>query len=343
VLSSLTKAVWNDLLIKGGRSIEKLASVDAIVFDKTGTLTTGNPEVVDVITLGRRSPERLLALAAAAEVGLNHPAANAVVRYAEDLGIPLPSRDQFYYELGRGVKARVRGQWVLVGNREFLHSYSSDGEGALEIGKRLEQEGKSPLFVAINGKLAGAIAYADPLRNESEQVIRGLKERGIHEIHILTGDTESAARRASSGLHIDNYQHGVFPEEKLQFIQELKSRGYTVAVVGDGINDSPALAHADVSISFRHGADVARETADVVLMNDDLNGLLKAIDLSRDAMRLIRQNMNLVAAPNAVAMFMAALGWLSPVHATVINNGSTVVVGLNGLRPLISRKNRIGD
>jgi Cu2+-exporting ATPase len=339
VLAALTYAARRGILIRSGRALEKLAQVDAVVFDKTGTLTQGEPVVVSVETVNPLiSPLKVLELAAAAEQRLTHPVAAAIVRYAEEQGVEILPRGKWDYHIGQGVRAQIDGQTILVGSAHFLREA---GIGIDELQKKhhyLHSGSNSIIYVASNGELLGLVAYRDPLRRESPAVIKTLKKQEGMEIHLLTGDNKRTASAVAWELGIAPEQtHAeAFPEEKVAVVKGLHAQGKTVAFVGDGINDSPALAYADVSVSFANGSDVARETADVVLMENNLRGLPEAIAIARQAMQLIHQNTGIVAIPNLAALLLAVAIGIDPLSATLVNNGSTVIAGLNGLRPLLT-------
>jgi Cu2+-exporting ATPase len=338
VLAALTYAARRGILIRSGRALEKLAQVDAVVFDKTGTLTRGEAVIVKVETEGKAtSAMEVLELAASAEQRLTHPVAEAVVRYAEEQGAKILPREKFNYEIGQGVRAKIDGQAVLVGSEHFLRQ-----EGVYLNGqpKKHERQNYSVIYVASNGELQGALAYSDPLRPESPEIIKALRTTEGMEIHLLTGDNRRTAHAVAGELGIEpNQTHAeAFPEQKVAVVKDLHDGGKTVAFVGDGINDSPALAYADVSVSFANGSDVARETADVVLMENNLRGLPEAIAIARQAMQLIHENTGIVAIPNLGALVLAVAIGIDPLAATLVNNGTTVVAGLNGLRPLLSEQ-----
>ncbi len=336
VMATLARAARDGILIKGGRAVESLAGADAIVFDKTGTLTRGDPEVTEVISLSSSfSGDAVLALAAAAEARLRHPAARAVVRKARERQLRIARRQELQYATGLGVLARVEGRTVRVGNARFLAAAGFPIDRLNGETSRLKRQGASLAYVAVDNVLAGFMAYEDPLRPEAEAVISELRRLGIQEILIVTGDELSPARAVASSLDVEKVHAGTLPDEKAAIVRELQRRGRIVAVVGDGINDSPALALADVSVSLPHGADIARETADVVLTEANLRGLVHAIQLARDGMGLIRQNLYVVGVPNAAAVALASVGRLTPVGATLLNNGSTIVAAVNSLRPLL--------
>lgn len=338
VLAAMTRAARQGILIKGGRHLEDLARVDAIVFDKTGTLTLGKPEIVRVVSYSRAfSGDAILAIAAAAEQRLNHPVAEAIVRAAEARDVDIPERISSDYTIGLGVAAQVNGYTVGVGNQRFMdHQGIAITERARRDSARLERRAATPLFVAIDGRLRGLLGYADPLRPEAPAVIRALRAQGIKEIVILTGDHPNVARQAAASLDISRYVAEVFPEEKAEIVRSLQNEGYIVAVVGDGINDSPALAQADVGIAVNGGTAVAQDTAHVALRKGDLWRVPIAIDIAKEGVHLIRQNWRLIAVPNTAALGLACLGLLGPIGATLISNGSAIIALGNALRPLLS-------
>ncbi|HUX88166.1 MAG TPA: heavy metal translocating P-type ATPase, partial [Chloroflexota bacterium] len=343
IMATLAQAARHGVLIKSGRAIELLASADVVLFDKTGTLTLGEPEVAKVVSLNRRfPPEQVLALAAAAERRLRHPTATAIVRHAERLGIAIPQRDELSYTPGLGVVARVGRRDVRVGSTRFMDAAGYDVGRLNGKVSRLKEGGLSLVYVAVGGTLAGIITYQDPIREESAPVLEQLRRRGINETLIVTGDDSVSAHTVAATLGIGRVHAGVLPDEKAAITRALRAEGHVVAVVGDGINDSPALAAADVSISLSHASDVARETADVLLMDSDLWGLVRAIDLARQCVGLINQNLIVVGVPNAAALALATVGGISPVGSTLLNNGSTVVAALNSLRPLVGTNGRNG-
>lgn len=338
VLAAMTAAARRDLLIKGGRALEQLARVDTIVFDKTGTLTLGAPRVTHVRAFGRHScAEEVLALAAAAEARLAHPAAQAIVHAAQERGVIVPEREDSRYSVGLGVEAVVRGERVLIGDHPFLARAGVRlPASALALADRLGRRGASTAFVARDGAAIGLIGYADAPRPEAAAVLRGLRDRGVRQLIMVTGDNEQAAHFVARRVGITRVAADVFPAEKAEIVRRLQAEGHVVAVIGDGINDSPALAYADVSFSLKAGSDVARETADIVL-HGDLYGLPQAIDTAREAMQRIRESVAIVAAPNAAGLALSTAGAIGPVAATALNNGASVAACLNALRPLLRR------
>ncbi|MCU0532451.1 MAG: heavy metal translocating P-type ATPase [Hydrococcus sp. Prado102] len=350
-LGALNHTTRHGILVRSGRTIEQLAEVDTVVFDKTGTLTQGQLTVVGIQTIpGRMSAEQVLTFAAAAEQRISHPVAEAISYYAQSQNIDIPCRGQWNYEVGLGIRAVVEDTEVLVGSDRFLIQEGIDLEcletETFPLRHACDREQKSvtsawlsSIYVACNGELQGVIQYADPLRKESPALIKSLQALG-REIHLLTGDNQQRAKIVAEELNISLAQvHAqAFPEQKAAIVRDLKLAGKTVAFVGDGLNDSVALAYADVSVSFANGSDIAREIADVVLMNNDLTSLIQALNIAQETKKLIEQNTLLVVAPNLMALGLAATVGLNPLIATVVHNGSAIAAGLNSLRPLVQHQ-----
>lgn len=334
ILSSMQRAGRHGILMKNGAAVEKLSRVDALVIDKTGTLTSGEPQVTKVIALNGWAENEVLANAAAVEERLHHPAARAIVRHAHKSLCKIPDRDDSSHKNGMGVQAYVQGRSVICGSRRFMHSEHIDVGAAGAVEKEMHEKGESVAYVAIDGKLAGLIAYADRLRSEAPQVLKQLKRMGVKRIFMATGDHEHAARSIASICGIKEIIFNSFPEQKADLVRKLKSEGYTVAVVGDGINDSPALVHADLGVSLHSATDAARESSDLLLTDNDLKRLPEAIEISRDAMGLVRENLSFVALPNGIGLVLAACGLIGPATSTLLNNGSAILAAFNSLRPL---------
>jgi Cu2+-exporting ATPase len=339
VLSAMTKAIRNGILIKGGRPLESLAEVDAVVFDKTGTLTTGNPDVLDVVPVNSSTADEVLALAAAAELRLSHPVADAIVRTAQARQLSIPERTASDYSLGLGVEAIVNDSVVLVGSPRFMTLRGVDLSPEVQAHiAQMQQQAISPLCVAQNGSVIGLLSISDPLRPEARDVVQALRDRGIKRIVMLTGDHQDVARRIAAELGITEYLAEVFPGDKSEAVQRLQAEGHKVAVVGDGVNDSPMLAYADVGIAVEGGTEAARETAPVVLLHGGLWKVPLAIDIGRETVALIRQNWSIISIPNTIALGLACVGILGPIGATLLSNGSAIVATINGLRPIMERR-----
>ncbi len=298
------------ILIRNGEALEVAEKVTTVIFDKTGTLTKGKPEVTDLVPVGI-SEETLLSLTASVEKNSQHPLAQAVVRSAEGRGVKIEPAEQFDTFGGRGVSARVLSEIVLVGNRAFLE------EKGVAIPKELdeqittlEQEGKTAVLVAAGGQMAGVIAIADTLKDTTKDAISRFKEMGVR-IVMITGDNKRTADAIARQIGIDRVIAEVLPQDKEAEVKTLQAQGEVVAFVGDGINDAPALAQADVGIAIGSGTDVAIESGDIVLMKDDLLDAVAAVQLSKKVMGRIKGNIFWAFAYNA-ALIPVAAGVLYP-------------------------------
>ena len=338
MLASMTAAARKGILFKTGAHVEKLAEVDTVVFDKTGTLTQGTPQLLEIKSYNERrfKPWELLALAAAAEARLQHPVAQAVRVAARQAGIEVPECHDVQYRVGMGVEARINGYFLHLGSPRFLRHCGIGLERAESDLRHMDEAGQAQLMLAIDGEIQGLMPYADQVRPESREVIRALHQAGIRDTIMLTGDNAAVARAVGTQLGIDQQFAGTLPADKAAVIQQLRSQGRVVAMVGDGINDSPALAFADIGVAMKHGAEVAHESAQVVLMEDSLWKLVDAIRLSKDAVGLIKQNYWIVAGLNTIALALALPGNLISPHVTaMLSNGSAIVASLNGIRPIL--------
>ncbi|AKQ65701.1 Lead, cadmium, zinc and mercury transporting ATPase [Myxococcus hansupus] len=313
-LVAMTLAARQGILIKGAQYLERLAQADTVVFDKTGTLTLGVPEVVDVIPAEGWSVQDVVSLSAAAELRQSHPVAEAVRRHAQVVGVQVPQPDAGMEEfvLGRGVCAKVNGRRVCVGSVRWIQHQGVDPAKARAVLVRPVDDRASVLWVTVDGQPAGCIVYVETLRPESARVVQALKENGRRRIILLSGDTPARVAEVASRLGVDEAIAELLPEDKAAHVRSLRRQGRIVAMVGDGINDAPALALADVGISLRGATDVALETADVVLLRGNLDDLLVAFAAGEDTLTRVRRGLGLVLVPNAVAMVLAALGLLPP-------------------------------
>ncbi len=337
ILASLTFAARNGILMRSGRGLEQLAQVDTIVFDKTGTLTQGKAGVVGIYTEHDDiTAMEVLKLAATAEQGLTHPVAEAITRHAREQAVELTECETWEYRVGQGVAATIGGRVVYVGSHRMMKNLGIDIERINAAHPEIEASAASQVYVGTDGGLLGVILYKDPARPESVHVIKRLQEMGITP-YMLSGDISKVAKATAAELGIapEHVYAEAFPERKVEVVKELQESGKSICFVGDGINDSAALAHASVSISFAGATDMARETADIVLMDDDLSSLILAVLVAKHAMRVVRQNAAIVVAPNVSGMVWAALIGLNPVAAVLINNGSAIVAEMNGFRPLM--------
>jgi len=322
----------NGILIKRGNAIQALQYVKTIVFDKTGTITKGRPSVTDILPLSS-TPENLLAIAASVEINSEHPLAKAIVNAAEARGIELQDSEHFISLTGRGVKAEVLGKVALIGNRKLLVEHGIDPSLLEEKVALLESEGKTSMLVAYAGELIGIISVADTLKEDSLAAIKELKKMGLSPV-MITGDNRRTAEAIGKAVGIETILAEVLPEGKVQAIRTLQSEGKTVAMVGDGINDAPALTQADVGIAIGTGTDIAIEASDVTIVRGNLGAVVSAIKLSRATFKKIRQNLFWAFFYNLVAIPMAILGLLHPViaEAAMAMSSITVVTNANLLR-----------
>jgi Cu+-exporting ATPase len=321
----------NGILIRSGEAIQTLREIDTIVLDKTGTITKGEPGVTDVVVARGRDGAELLRLAAAAESGSEHPLGQAIVAEARDRGIEVPGADDFEAAVGRGVRARVEGRAVLVGNARLMQEAGVDAGELDEELRRLEDEAKTAMLVAVDGRLAGVIAVADRLKEDSQAAIAELKAFGLETV-MLTGDNERTARAIARQVGVDRVLAEVLPDQKVDEIKRLQAEGRVVGMVGDGINDAPALKQANVGIAIGTGTDIAIEAADVTLVQGDLSAVVRAIRLSHVTFRKIRQNLFWAYFYNVVAIPVALLGFLHPVIAEAAMAFSSVNVVMNANR-----------
>ncbi len=324
------------ILFKHAMALEQGARLDTVVFDKTGTLTRGEPEVIEVATADGIDADELLQLVAAAEGGSEHPTAQAIVRAARVRGVDVPRAEGFEAVPGLGVVASVDGRHVAVGNARLLARERVSADGLAADFERLVGQGRTAVHVAVDGRAVAVIAVADAPRETSAEAARMLREQGLHVV-MLSGDSQATAERIASGLGIDEVLGEVLPADKATAIAELQRRGRRVAMVGDGINDAPALAQADVGIAIGAGTDVAVETADVVLMRSDPLDVATAIAISRGTLRKMRQNLAWAVGYNGLALPIAAgvfapLGFvLRPEVAAISMSGSSVIVAANAI------------
>ncbi|MDA1313582.1 MAG: heavy metal translocating P-type ATPase [Acidobacteria bacterium] len=338
VIVGMGRGAENGILIKNAEVLETLQKVRTVVFDKTGTLTTGRPRVTDVIPTGTLTEDELLTAVASVESRSEHPLAEAIVAEAEDRGLETRAPESFKASAGVGVEANVGRRNWLVGKRSLLEEHGVETAAASETRGRLEREGKTVVLAAVDGELAGLIALADSLKPEAAEVVRNLRASGLR-VALITGDNRRTAEAVARELGVDEVLAEVLPDRKAEEVKRLQSKFGAVAMVGDGINDAPALAQADVGIAMGAGTDVAIESADAVLVRDDLRAVVGAIELSRKTMQTIRQNLFWAFAYNAVGIPVAAgllypwTGWLlSPIIASAAMAFSSVSVVTNSLR-----------
>jgi Cu+-exporting ATPase len=319
------------ILIKNAESLERAHKVQMVVLDKTGTVTTGTPTVTDLVPLSGTDERTLLQRAASVESRSEHPLAQAIVDVARGRGVALSSVEWFQSLTGVGVMGLVDGDALLAGNLTLMKEYSIPTAAAESEAAKLSEGGKTPVYIAINGTLCGIIGVADPIKPTSKQAVAALKRMNI-QVVLITGDNERTASAIAREAGVDSVIAGVMPQEKSAHVQSLQQLGRIVAMVGDGINDAPALAQADVGIAMGTGTDIAMETADITLMKGDLNGVVDAIRLSKRTILAIKQNLFWAFIYNVIGIPVAALGLLNPMFAAAAMAFSSVSVVSNSLR-----------
>jgi Cu+-exporting ATPase len=311
------KGAEHGVLIKSAEALEIAHRTKAIVLDKTGTLTVGRPRVTDLISADGLEPREMLRLVASAESGSEHPLGEAIVGHARDLGLQLSPASSFNAFPGMGIEATVEGRTLTLGTLRMLSVAGVDVGDLAESATALSGEGKTPMFVAADGRPVGVVAVADTLKPGAAATVAGLRRLGL-EVWMLTGDNQTTAASIAREAGIDHVMAGVMPADKAGKVKELQADGALVAMVGDGINDAPALAQADVGIAIGTGTDVAIESADITLLRGDLSGIVTALRLSRATMRTIKQNLFWAFAYN-VALIPIAMGVLYPSHGILLN------------------------
>ncbi len=340
--TSIAQSGKDGVLIKGAKSIEALASADTFVFDKTGTLTQGKLEVVNITSFSKAwSEDDILNLTASAEEHYFHPVAEAIVQAAKDRGFVHIHHEEVEFIIAHGVKTMVKEKEVLIGSRHFLED---DAKVSFRAHKaKIEsclKEGKTLLYIAYDGKLLGTIGMHDNVRPNSKKMIAKLKELGVKETIMLSGDVKLKAESLAKELGIDRVYAELLPTQKAGIIRKLKEEGKKVVFVGDGINDAPALMSADVGISMQRGADIAKATADVGLLKDDIEAVSEVKELADKTMKLINVNFNATVGINSMILLGATAGALSPINTAILHNGTTIGLLLNSLKGIKVEKKK---
>ena len=318
------------ILIKNGESLEQAHKISTIVIDKTGTITEGTPSVTDVIS-NQLEKEEFLSYVASVENKSEHPIARAVVEYARSQKIPFKNVDSFQSVTGFGITAIIDNKPVLVGTDSLMKEYSIKTDEFQNEFSNLSNLGKTAIYAAIDGKIRGLLAVEDPIKKSSAEAIARLKEMKV-KVVMLTGDNQKTAEAIANRVGIENYSAQVLPKDKSGIVEEYRKNNEVVAMAGDGINDSPALAASDVGIAMGTGTDVAIETSDITLLNGDLNSLVNVIKLSRQTLKTIKQNLFWAFIYNIIGIPLAALGMLNPMFAALAMSFSSVSVVSNSLR-----------
>ncbi|MEK6853032.1 MAG: heavy metal translocating P-type ATPase, partial [Nanoarchaeota archaeon] len=311
VMVGTGKGAENGILIKGGEALEKVGKLNVIVLDKTGTLTKGKPEVTNIIKLGQHTEKDILLLAAIAEKNSEHPLADAIVNKALSRGLKIGEAKNFRAYPGQGIMAEYRNMYIAIGNRKFFEKYGKIEEEVEQKISELEEKGRTVMLIAVNKKIAGLIGVADTLKENAYETIMKLKEMEL-EVYMLTGDNERTAKAIAKEAGIEKVIANVLPAEKIERIKEFQEQGKIVSMVGDGINDAPALTQADIGIAIGSGTDVAIEAGNIVIIGKDLREIVKAINLSKKTIGKVKQNLFWAYFYNVVAIPVAALGLLNP-------------------------------
>ncbi len=340
VLSAMKEAAENGIVVKGGKFLEDASRADTVVFDKTGTLTAAAPRLARIISLDGRSEEEVLSVAACLEEHFAHPIATAVVKAAEARGILHPERHaKVEYIVAHGIATTLEGKKLVIGSRHFVFDDEKvrKPKGLEKIQKEALRNGESLLYLAEEKELIGIFAVNDPVREDAPHIIRKLHQSGIQNCVMITGDDEGAAQNAANTAGIDQYISRALPEDKFKFVEEQKKQGHTVIMIGDGINDAPALAAADTGIAMGDCADITGETADIILSRaDGLEGLYKTRVLGRRLMEKIEGNNRGIVTVNTSFMLLGLFGVISPSLAAILHNASTVAFSVSAMKPVLT-------
>lgn len=337
VLSAIREANSYHITVKGGKFLEKVAQADTIVFDKTGTLTKAQPTVVDVVSFNGEDPDELLRTAACLEEHFPHSMAKAVVMAAQNKGLTHEEKhSKVEYIVAHGISSTVDGSRVVIGSHHFVFE---DEQCSIPFGMQERfnnlRNDCSHLYLAINGQLAAVICIEDPLREEAAVVIGQLRAAGLSKIVMMTGDSDRTARTIAAKVGVDEYYSEVLPEDKASFVEKEKAQGRSVIMIGDGINDSPALSAADVGIAISDGAEIAREIADITVGADDLSELVKLKAISDGLMKRIHGNYRKIVGINSGLIALGVLGLIPPTTSALLHNTSTLVISLESMKNLI--------
>jgi Cd2+/Zn2+-exporting ATPase len=332
MVAALSAAARLGILIKNVADIELAAKINAFVFDKTGTLTTGQLAVSRLAPIGETKPAELLLLAASAEKYSNHPTAKALATLAGEAGVPLAEPKDFAETAGRGVKAEINGARILVGRAQWLKDNGIDASFEKSVDLN-ETEGWSLIFVARNGQCVGWVGLQDKTRAEAKEALAELKEAGVRRIAMISGDRQVVATRVAAEIGCEEAKGDCLPQNKVEFVRAVKAKGYKVAVIGDGVNDAPALAAGDIGIAMgAAGSEVAIHSATIALMNNDLRRLPFLVKLSRSTRAVINQNFAFGVCFIIVGLSLSAFGYLGPIAAAILHVIGTLIVIFNSAR-----------
>jgi len=334
MMAGIGNAAKNGILVKSGYAMETAGKVNSMIFDKTGTLTHGKPVVVEIKEIAPYTPDKILWYFAITEKFSEHPLSRAVFAKAKEKGLSIPDPDSFTVRLGHGVEAAYKGECLLAGNLKLMKqeniSFPPEFENYIHQG---EEKGQTVLILAINHEIAGAVSVSDPVKEEVSESVKSLHNYGIKNIWLLTGDNPRTAAAIAKKAGITQFKANQLPVQKGEMVQDLKEQGHSVAMVGDGINDAPALAMADVGIAMgAGGTDVAIQTADITLMTSDMRKILRLVELSRQTLKTIYSNLSLAMVINFIAMLMASFGLIGPIMGALVHNAGSVLVIANSGR-----------
>jgi Cd2+/Zn2+-exporting ATPase/Cu+-exporting ATPase len=337
ILGAIGRAAHQGAIIKGGLYLEALATVDTVLLDKTGTLTFGTPQIREVVSSDGFTMPQIIAAASIAERKSEHPLAKAIMARAAEIAVPVVEPDDFSYTPGMGIWATSRGEEILVGSRALLTKHGVSGSLPANGG----HGGVSEVYVARGGQFIGSIRIADVLRPEAQHAVAAMRQMGLRTV-LLSGDTQAATTSVGRDLGVDEMVGELLPDQKAKWLRELRGKGRKVAMVGDGINDAPALVEADVGIAMGSGTAVARESADVILIGNDLSRLVETLRIARRCHGIIMQNFAGTLAVDSVGVGMAAFGFLNPLLAALIHVVSELAFILNSTRLLPGRSQAQG-
>ena len=337
VLAAIREANAHHITVKGGKFLEAVAEADTIVFDKTGTLTKAQPTVVDVVSFNGDSKENLLRLAACMEEHFPHSMAKAVMDAAKERGLTHEEmHSKVEYIVAHGISTTVDGRKAIIGSHHFVFE---DEKCTIPVGKeelfRNLPEEYSHLYLGIEGKLAAVICIEDPLRPEAPEVVKALRKAGFTQIVMMTGDSDRTAKAIAARVGVDKYYSEVLPEDKAKFVEEAKAQGRKVLMVGDGINDSPALSAADVGIAISHGAELAREIADITIGADDLSVMVTLKEISNGLMDKIHKNYRRIVGINGSLIALGVTGVIQPTMSALLHNTSTLLIGMDSMKSVL--------
>ena len=338
VVAAIGNAARQGILIKGGVYLEQMGRLKTLLMDKTGTLTQGRPKVVEIRSFDGPDKKEVLYWAAIAEKRSEHPLGRAIMEKAEEVGLDIPHPESFENVRGKGVRAQWDAKTIIVGSFEMLKGEGIEIQESVKgFLKSKEPEGMTPLLITLDHRFVGIIFIADTLREKAKTTIDRIRREGISEIWMLTGDSEQVADRIGKVLGV-RYEAKLLPEEKVMRVKEWRRKGQTVAMVGDGVNDAPALAAADIGIAMGAvGTDVVIETADIALMTDELEKIPAVIRLSRKALRVIKENLVFAIVFNTVLVFLSTQGWMNMILGAVMHQASSLLIILNSMRLLRRR------